>query len=245
MTRRPGRRHRPNPHRTAALRGRRRRLAVAATVLGLVAFGVAARVLLFDVDLLDARQVRVTGAVTLTEQEVRAAAAVPLGVPLARVDTAAVAERVRTLPDVAEVTVKRRWPHTVAVDVTERVPVAVASSPQGDVLVDATGVPYRLAAPGTRLPQLRLDAVAPHDPATVAAVGVITGLPENLRRQVVSVEVTPGTMPQVVLTLEGERRVRWGTPEQTAEKAAVLAALLSQPGRVYDVASPELPTIRP
>lgn len=248
MTQRPTRRSgrgRPRPGKDRLHRRRRRGVAVFGMVLGVLALGVASRILLYDLTVFDTREVRVTGAVMLSEHDVTSAAAVPMGVPLAILDTAAIAERVAALPDVADVSVGRRWPHTVTIEVTEREPVAVISSPQGDLLVDATGYAYRSAAPGTDLPRLLLDAVAPGDPATRAAVGVITSLTENLRRQVQQVEVTGGSVPQVLLGLEGERRVRWGTPEQAAEKAAVLAALLSQPGRVYDVASPELPTIRP
>jgi cell division protein FtsQ len=40
------------------------------------------------------------------------------------------------------------------------------------------------------------------------------------------------------------KEVRWGTPERAEEKAAALTALLTQPGTVYDVTSPDLPTVR-
>ena len=38
--------------------------------------------------------------------------------------------------------------------------------------------------------------------------------------------------------------VVWGTTDRTDEKAEKLAALLTQPGRVYDVSSPGLPTVK-
>ncbi len=40
------------------------------------------------------------------------------------------------------------------------------------------------------------------------------------------------------------RVVVWGTNDRTEEKAAKLAALLTQPGRTYDVSSPDLPTVK-
>jgi cell division protein FtsQ len=38
--------------------------------------------------------------------------------------------------------------------------------------------------------------------------------------------------------------VVWGTDDRTEEKAEKLAALLTQPGRTYDVSSPDLPTVK-
>jgi cell division protein FtsQ len=46
------------------------------------------------------------------------------------------------------------------------------------------------------------------------------------------------------LTLADGRTVIWGTNERTDEKAQKLAALLTQPGHVYDVSSPDLPTVK-
>jgi cell division protein FtsQ len=39
------------------------------------------------------------------------------------------------------------------------------------------------------------------------------------------------------------RQVRWGDAGQVDRKAAVLGPLLTQPGKIYDVSSPALPTI--
>jgi cell division protein FtsQ len=47
----------------------------------------------------------------------------------------------------------------------------------------------------------------------------------------------------VTLLLADGREVRWGATDQGERKAAVLGALLTQPGQVYDVTTPDLPTI--
>ena len=70
----------------------------------------------------------------------------------------------------------------------------------------------------------------------------IFALTEPLRAQVATVAVA-GT--QVTLGLVDDRSVRWGDPERSADKIAVLGPLLGQPGSVYDVSSPDLPTVRP
>lgn len=227
---------------------RRRRLAAALVALLLVVgLGLTTRVLLYDLGLADVEQVRVTGTATVPTGDVLAAAAVPPGGPLAAVDLSAVAERVARLPAVGSVRVGRSWPHAVAVDVTERVPVAVVGGGGEPALVDRTGVVYR-GAPVPGLPELSVPAPATDDPATLAAVAVLAAVPEPVRGQVRSVRVPaedPGGPDQVTLGLTDDREIRWGAPELGPQKAAVLLPLLAQPGRAYDVTSPDLPSVRP
>lgn len=224
---------------------RRRRLAAAAlaALVLVVGVGLGTRVLLYESGLAEVEGVEVRGAVTVPAADVVSAAAVENRVALAAVDTGAVAGRVAGLPEVAAVEVGRDWPHTVTVTVTERVPVAVAGSSvtQGD-LVDSTGLAYAPPRGATDLPRLDFAPVAPGEPATVAALAVLGALPDRVSADLETVDVTASG--QLVLGLTDDRRVQWGSAARSQEKAAVLVALLTQPGRTYDVASPELPTIR-
>lgn len=227
---------------------RRRRLGAALAALVLVVgLGFTARVLLYDAGLFDVEDVKVSGAVTVAVPDVLAAAAVTLDGPLADADTAGIAARVAQLPGVALVQVGREWPHAVTVAVTERVPVASAVTPGGVSLVDGSGVVY--AGPVLpALPRLTFTGAGPDDPTTRDALAALAALPDPLRAQVLTVDATvaePGVPVQVVFGLSEDRRVRWGSQERASEKAAVLVALLTQPGRVYDVTSPDLPTIAP
>lgn len=225
----------------------RRRRAVAAlvvllTLLGGLASGV--RLLVWDSGWFDVEQVRVTGLAAVPEADVLAAAAVVPGGALADVDTRGIAQRVAGVPGVAEVTVGRAWPRTVSVEVVERVPVAVVATAQGDVPVDAEGVVYPAPVP-LGLPRLDVRAPGPDDPATRAVLDVLAAVGDPLRAEVVTARATgSGSAPLVVLGLTEGREARFGTAERAAEKAAVLVVLLTQEGRVYDVSSPDLPTVR-
>ena len=242
--RRPSRGRTQPSGRPLAARYRRRRLAAAlfGVVALLVVVVLGTRVLLYDAGLANVEDLTVTGLTTVPEQAVRDAAAVTPGGPLISVDTAGIASRVAALEGVASVEVRRAWPHTVEVDVTERVPVALWQTPAGLYEVDTTGLSYRRAPdPPPALPRLTFAGVAPQDPATTAAITVLRDLTEPLRAQVATVAVA-GT--QVTLGLVDDRSVRWGDPGRSADKIAVLGPLLGQPGSVYDVSSPDLPTVR-
>lgn len=211
------------------------------------AIGFGGRALLYDAGLADIDGVQVTGARTVPTPAVLAAAGVTIGVPLAGVDLAAIEGRVERIPGVADAVAGRSWPHTVTITVTERVPVAVADTPDGVYLVDHLGVPYLPAPEPAALPRLAVGALepgAPPPPVVRAALDVLAALSGEVRTAVVAIEVGTGSSLPVTVRLTKNRLVRWGSPDRAAEKAAVLGALLSQSGSVYDVASPELPTIR-
>ena len=70
-----------------------------------------------------ANTVTVHGTKKLTVAQVHEAAAIKHGTPLVRLDTAAVARRVESLPLVASATVRTDYPSTVVITITERVAV--------------------------------------------------------------------------------------------------------------------------
>lgn len=244
---------RPRPVRPAPHIVRRRRIALLVVVLvllGGLAGGVA--FLLYGSGLADVETVTVDGALAVPQDQVLAAAAVPTGGPLAGVDTSGAEQRVAALPGIASVTVGRDWPHTVVITVVERVAVALADTPKGLMLVDRTGVPYEQApeVPPV-LPHLNVSitgTIAPGDIQTTAGLGVLAALPDAVRSQVLTITViapaATGGLPTVELALSDDRRVVWGSAENSQRKAAVLTALLTEKGSVFDVASPDLPTIR-
>jgi cell division protein FtsQ len=197
--------------------------------------------------LFDARSVQVMGTRELPVDEVRAAAAVPLGAPMLRLDVKGIEARVAAVPRVASVQVRRALDGTVWIELTERTPVAVVRRGDGAHLVDATGMDYATVPVGPPgLPELRVARAGPRDAATAAALTVLAGLPEPLRAQVLVVAAR--SPADVVLRLDkgrggNGREVRWGGVEQGDRKAAVLGPLLTQPGKIYDVSSPSLPTV--
>lgn len=225
----------PAPSRRKALR---RRWVTLLSVLTVLAIGY---VLLFT-GVFGVTSVRVVGAHTVAVAKVRDVASIEHGQPLLRIDTDAIASRVTTIHTFSSVEVSRSWPSTVVISVTERVPVAVVDTGDGFRLVDEAAVVYRTVPEKPQgLPVLKVPHVGPKNPAAKAATAVLAALPEQLGKRVVSVDAeTPNS---VHLKLADGTTVVWGSPERSRRKARVLAALMTRPGTVYDVSSPELPTV--
>ena len=182
----------------------------------------------------------VSGEHRLTVAEVTRAAAVPRGMPLARVDTAAVARRIRTLDTVASVTVTRSWPNHLRVTVVERTAAVVVQEGGHYDVLDDQGVQVESVTTPPR-GVIRLQAgTAPQ--TREAALDVVRTLPLPLRRVVQVVRASSPT--NVSLVLAGGRVVVWGSADQSPAKAAAAMALLKLPGRVYDVSSPSVVTRR-
>ena len=202
---------------------------------------VAGGLLAWFSPLMSVREIEVSGLSTVNQEQVLTALDVPEGTPLLRVDLDAAAARVAALPRVARVGVDRHYPSQLSVSVTERVPEVFLDKPDGTHLLDATGVEFANAPPPPGVPRLVLPAPSADAPLTKAALTVVVALPSPLRTQVE--QVAPVSPLDVRFRLTGGRTVLWGAPDDLAHKAAVLAALLSQPGKTYDVSSPDLPTV--
>ena len=223
-------------------RGAVRGLKVVIWTVTLVALFVGLGLLLYFTPIMSARNVVITGLGAVTQDEVIAAAAVKQGTPLLQINTDDVAERVATIRRVASARVQREYPSSLRITVVERVPIVVKDYPDGPHLFDRDGVDFATAPPPPNLPYLEADNPGPSDPPTKAALAVMTALRPEVAGQVA--RVSAPSVAAITLTLVDGREVVWGTTDRTEEKAQKLAALLTQPGRIYDVSSPDLPTVK-
>lgn len=223
-------------------RGKVRGLMVLVWTVLLVTLFVGLGLLLYFTPIMAARNIVITGVGAVTQDEVISAAAVKQGTPLLQVNTDDVAERVATIRRVATARVQREYPSTLRITVVERVPVVVKDFPDGPHLFDRDGVDFATAPPPPNMPYIEVDNPGPSDPATKAALEVMTALPPGVAGQVA--RVSAPSVAAVTLTLADGREVVWGTTDRTDEKAQKLAALLTQPGHTYDLSSPDLPTVK-
>lgn len=208
----------------------------------LTVVGVALSLVLYFTPVMSARSVVVIGTGVVTREQVLDAAAVALRTPLLQIDTDAVADRVAGIRAVASARVQREYPSTLRITIAERIPLVVKDFPDGPHLFDRDGVDFATAPPPPGLPYLDVDNPGPTDPPTKAALQVMTALRPEVVAQVA--RIAAPSVASITLTLADGRTVVWGTTDRTDEKADKLAALLTQPGRVYDVSSPDLPTVK-
>lgn len=211
-------------------------------VVALSVLSVGLGLVLYFTPAMSARSVVVVGTGAVTRDEVIAAAQVTPGTPLLQIDTDEVADRVAGIRRVASARVQREYPSALRITIVERIPVVVKDFGDGPHLFDRDGVDFATAPPPPGLPYLEVDNPGPADPPTMAALAVMTALRPEVVAQVG--RIAAPSVASITLTLIDGRTVVWGTTERTEEKAEKLAALLTQPGRIYDVSSPDLPTVK-
>lgn len=209
---------------------RRRWLVLAAAavivlgVLWLVAFSSA----------LGVRTIQVTGERRVSDAEILAAAAIPHGAPLSRLDTEAIKSRVAKIPAVRTVAVHTSYPSTVSIVITERTAVGYRPDAAGAVLVDIDDVGFAAVAKvPAGLPQLQISG----DPSLSSAAATVAGSLTPAFRAVVS-RITAPSAQTITLTLTDGRTVLWGGTDRSAEKAKLLPVLVHQPGQYFDVSDP-------
>jgi cell division protein FtsQ len=228
----------PKPVGRGVVRGLKMLLA---TVL-LVIVGVGLALILYFTPAMSARNIVVTGTGAVSREEVLDAAQVRIGTPLLQINTNQIADRVAAIRRVASARVQRQYPSALRITIVERVPVAVKDFPDGPHLFDRDGVDFATGPPPPALPYIDVADPGPNDPTTKAALQVLLALRPEVASEVG--RIAAPSVASITLTLGDGRVVIWGTTDRTEEKAEKLAALLTQPGKTYDVSSPDLPTVK-
>lgn len=234
----------------ARAQGRRRLRVLVVVAAVVVTVGVA--YLVVESSLLDVDGVEVVGTVHLAPGAVEAAAAVPSGAALLRVDTGAIADRVEELPWVARAAVRRDLPGTVRIEVTERTPRAFVRAEDGTVVLigaDGTVLGGAPAPPAAVLEVLglRRTPTAGSLLSPPGAASALDAFPDELAARIDAILLAePGA---VSLRLRDGGAIRLGRLDDLAAKGAAAAAVLARlPDDVVleyvDVRVPSAPSVR-
>ena len=206
-------------------------------LLALVA-GLA--VWLFRSPLLSVHQIEVAGATPQLAEEVTALAGIEMGEPMVTVRPKEVEAAVAINPWVATVEVSLRWPQTITIEVTPRLPVAWAPADGTWALMGVDAVVLETAgAAGNTMPVLQID-----ESSTLVRDGGLAFL----------AVLGPLQFPGAVLTQQGEElwanvsgyTVRLGRPIDMEAKATALLALLGKgiaPGSTINLLAPTRPAV--
>lgn len=181
--------------------------------------------------LLDVDRISVEGAVVTTTDDIVTASGLRTGEPLLEVDSAKAAANVEELPYIATAKVSRKWDGLVTINVTERVPVALAVTSDGvPMVVDQSG---RVLAPhvaedgiGVVLTGVQAGPVGTTIDGVSGALEVASLLSPGMRTRVASISTGPDGSLTIALSPQGT--VVMGPPNDLAAKVEALRIVMAQ-----------------
>ncbi len=226
--------------------------AVAAAAVGVLALGLV----LYFSPILRVDDVQVNGSAHLTDSDIQALVNVPEGATLLSVDTGAIARSLERDAWVETAVVRREFPHTLVIDVTEREIAAVVEV----MTSDAKAVqPWAIASDGVWLmpipekdselgasisPQIYEDAesvltitgvpfgLVPEigsvctDENVDNALSILNGLTTDLADAIVKVQATDAE--STLLTLSNGIQIAFGSAQDIREKERVCLQIMEQ-----------------
>lgn len=181
--------------------------------------------------LLDIDRIKVEGAVITTVDDIVAASGVRTGEPLLEVDASRSAAQIRELPYIATAKVARSWDGLVTIEVTERLPVALAVGEDGvPMVVDATG---RVLAPHVPedgismvLTGVQAGPVGSTVEGATGALELASLLSPGMRARIASIATAPDG--SLTLTLVPQGTVVIGPPSDLTAKVEALRTVMAQ-----------------
>ena len=231
--------------RSAHQRRRRRRLL---TLLVSLLVLIALVLLVFFSPLFATRTIDVQGATLTDPQKVEEALSGFQGVPMTRISKQDVKDSVGDVPQVKSVDVAFQPPHTISVQLHERVGVAAVEDGSSVVLVDSEGKPLS-SVPAERRPDVPLVAGGTKvlsTPQFQAISEVLATLPADVLARLESASAPSGST--VELSMKDGPTVVWGDARDSDVKAQVVATLMNSEAAsrsaVVDVSAPLHPVVK-
>jgi len=227
-------------------RSRRRRITWLVVLLCFVAVGGLVTGAVYS-PVLSLKTIEVTGTSRVDKAEVLKAVDGQLGTPLALVDFDAIKKDLSRFPLIRSYVTESVPPDTLIIRIAERAPIAVIETPTGFEIVDPAGVVIKktderpAGLPLITLPTATTGA-ATSSMGFTSAVKVLLALPTELLAKVDS--VTAQTLDNVTLVLSSGPTVVWGSADESAKKARILAILIANEPQAarFDVSAPTIPT---
>ena len=208
-------------------RSRRRRVAWAVTLCIIVTMATLVAVAVYS-PLLALKTIQIDGTSRLNADNLHAAVDGQLDTPLALIDFDRITEELGDFPLVRSYVTETVPPNTLIIHIVEREPVGSLATGSGFDLVDPAGVVVeRSQARIPGVPLIDIGGAGSDSAAFDAAVEVLVALPEPVLVQLDT--IVAGTRDDVKLTLAGGgATIIWGSADDSAIKARILAAALAQ-----------------
>jgi len=223
-------------------RSRRRRITWLVVLLCFVAVGGLVTGAVYS-PVLSLKTIEVTGTSRVDKAEVLKAVDGQLGTPLALVDFDAIKKDLSTFPLIRSYVTESVPPDTLIIRIAERAPIAAIETPTGFEVVDPAGVVIKKSDERPAgLPLISLPTADTSSTGFTSAVKVLLALPADLLAKVDS--VTAQSLDNVSLALVSGPTVVWGSADESAKKARILAILIANEPQAtrFDVSAPTIPT---
>lgn len=199
--------------------------------------------------LLIVKQIEINGAPTLnSEKAIATSLNLSLGDKLARVDSRALANRLKANDWIKSADISRNWfTGKVSVVLQPRTPVALYTAPgKPQVALDASGVSFQL--PGqvpAGLPKVSSSSVA----SGLVAIELFTQMPKEFSDGIDRLTAASPTNILINGKFSGRSlQIVWGDSEDTSLKLKVISFLLDRPEnkliRLIDVTAPHAPIVK-
>ena len=227
--------------RAAVRRLRWRTIALVAAGV-LLAAALAYAVLISSFLALRSGEIEITGTNQIVSEEAVLEVITPEeGTPLARLDTAGLAEELTTIVGVRDAHLERSWPHGLQVVIEPRVPVAIVEDGDQYAVLDGEGVELsRDAEPAEDLPVVDVPLGEEGTAASLTAVlEVLDALPDDLLAEVAAASAPSPN--RVSFELPDGVEVFWGSSAENALKVEVLSTLRQVEASGYDLSAPRAP----
>lgn len=187
------------------------------------------------------KNVEVEGTRHLAEEDVVSAAGVAEDTPLAQVSMRNTGSNVVSLAWVKSVTVSRKWPSTLLVEVEENTAVAFLEGSDGTHLIDPEGREFAQDTPPEDAVELTGSSDS-DDAVRKDAVDIAAALSEPARAAVASIEAK--SKYEFILHLKDNRTIVWGASEDNANKALAVDTVLQREGSEFNVTNPRQVTVK-
>jgi cell division protein FtsQ len=193
-------------------------------------------------------QIKVVGTDRLSSKSIQNALQAQVGVSLAQVDPAQVADQLKSFSLIESVDVVASPPHTLLIRITERAPIAIVVLAGSAVLVDPAGIQIGPATANDDYPVVDVTTNPRGNANFRAAVDVLLALPSELYPQVAGISARSKDDVTLQLRSVANQQIVWGDGSQSALKSKVLAALFKNTKRnvplTIDVSAPDAPVVR-
>lgn len=195
------------------------------------------------------RTLDVQGNRLVADDQITAALAPLVGTSLTQIGEDDVRALLKEFPPIEAVSIAASPPSTLGVTVIERTPVAILESDGKFALIDSEGLQLTTVADrkSVALPLIDGGANAVNSAVFSSITDVLAALPGDIRERLV--HASAKSIDSVELKLTDGKTIFWGSAEDNAAKARVIAALLTLPAQdppvnVYDVSTPSRPVTR-